>query len=110
MSTSKDRVVFVRVTDEQAERIKASAEAVGLKVAPFVRELALNPSLESPAERRRAVAGLFDLQREVAGLVVATRGWAGSAEEAELRESARRITDRIEETIDALAAKGLGES
>ena len=73
---------------------------------PFIRDAALNPAIETAAERRQAVATLFGARRELAGLVLLAREQAWP-DAAEVRERAWRIAERIDRTIDDLAAQGI---
>ncbi|KWX05991.1 hypothetical protein TH66_00310 [Carbonactinospora thermoautotrophica] len=61
-------VVFVRLSDEEKEKIAARAEALGVSIQRLLVESALAGSAQTVTERRALVAELLGVRRLVAAL------------------------------------------
>lgn len=101
----------VRVTDAEAAELRMKAAAMGMSVSRLLHESARSAHVETSTERKAAIAELFALRREVAGIATNLNQLARFAntygvfprEAEEVTAEFRRLFPRVTAAVERLA-------
>jgi hypothetical protein len=102
-SVRREVIQKVKLTDEERDQLRARAAELGMSVPRLLVESALS-GVETPTERRRTVAELFEIRRLLATVANNVNQLARSANISGQVHEGRRLEQTLAE-VDELVAQ-----